>query len=150
MGKLLGRLLQPYWRMRRGLTMGAQGAVIDAEDCVLLVRHGYRPGWHFPGGGVEWGETVLQSLLRELDEETGIEPTATPALFGLYTNFTSFPGDHIALFAVKHWARRAWSPNREIVEAGFYSRDALPDDTTPGTRARLAEMFDGAPPSDVW
>ncbi len=130
--------------------MGAQGAVIDAEGRILLVRHGYRDGSHFPGGGVEWGETVLQSLLRELDEETGVEPTGVPPLFGLYANFTSFPGDHIALFAVRQWRRREWSPNREIVEAGFYERDSLPEDTTPGTRARLAEIFDGTPASDVW
>jgi len=38
----------------------------------------------------------------------------------------------------------------EIVDYGFFARDALPPDTTRGTRARLAELFDGAALSPRW
>ena len=34
-------------------------------------------------------------------------------------------------------------PNREIVAHGFFPLDALPPDTTKGTRARIAEVLNG-------
>ena len=38
-----------FWQTRaRVVTMGAQALVVDNERRVLLVRHGYRKGWHFP------------------------------------------------------------------------------------------------------
>jgi len=43
------------------MTLGAQGVVLDAENRVLLVRHGYRPGWFFPGGGV-FSHTVFTQV----------------------------------------------------------------------------------------
>ncbi len=41
-------------------------------------------------------------------------------------------------------------PDREIAETGFFPLDAPPPETTPATRARLAEIQNGLPPSPTW
>jgi ADP-ribose pyrophosphatase YjhB (NUDIX family) len=149
--RLLTAMFRPIWRMRRGTTLGAQGAVIDADGRVLLVRHGYRSGWWFPGGGVEWGETLIAALARELEEEVGVTLDAAPELHGIFSNFASFPGDHIAVFVVRQWTRREnYRKRGEIAEARMFARAELPERIDPGTRARLAEIFDDAMPSSLW
>lgn len=138
-------------RFRRGMTLGVRGAVFDAEGRVFLVRHGYTPGWHFPGGGVEKGETIHDALARELREEGALALDGAAELFGLYHNRIAAPRDHVALFICRRWhevgERR---PNLEIADSGFFAPGDLPAATTPATRRRLAEILDGAPPSAEW
>ena len=59
--------------------------------------------------------------------------------------------DHVVVFVVRAF-RQEGKPRHpaEIVDYGFFARDALPPDTTRGTRARLAELFDGAALSPRW
>lgn len=151
MHRLAGKILRPFWRVTRGLTLGAQGIVLDDKGHVLLVRHGYRPGWHFPGGGVEWNETIVDALGRELHEETGVEVSGAPQLHGIFTNFTNFPGDHIAVYVVRDWQQRQVpAPNKEIREQKFVAPNDLPDGLVAGAHNRLKEYFDGEMVSATW
>jgi ADP-ribose pyrophosphatase YjhB (NUDIX family) len=149
--RLVSRIITFGALFQRPMTLGVRGLVVDAEDRVLLVRHTYVPGFYLPGGGVESGETMLQALTRELQEEGGVHILSAPALHGVYLNRRISPRDHVALYVVRHFhCDGPRAPDHEIAEAGFFPLDALPEGVTPATRARLAEVLDGEPVSPYW
>lgn len=147
----LRRVFHLYWRFARGMTLGARGLVIDARGRVFLIQHSYVSGWHLPGGGVEVGETFLDALRRELMEEGRIELTADPELHGIFLNSHVSPRDHVAIYVVRQFRQdRPPLPNREIVASGFFDVAELPEETTIGTRLRIAEVLHGEPRRATW
>ena len=148
----LRRIFHLYWRLARGMTMGVRAVVLDGDDKVFLVKHSYVSGWYLPGGGVEVGETLLESLRRELMEEGRIELVGEPVLHGVFFNAHVSRRDHVAVYVIRHFRQdRLPEPNHEIVECGFYDAGALPADTTAGTRLRIAEVLGGtAPIATTW
>ena len=145
------RLAHLSFLVTRPMTLGVRGIVLDAASAVMLVRHSYVPGWHLPGGGVEAGETCEAALARELQEEANVIVEPPTSLHGLLFNAHASRRDHVAVYVVRRFrvtAERA--PDREILEARFFAREALPADATPATRARLAEIFEGRPAAALW
>ncbi|BBB01704.1 putative ATP/GTP-binding protein [Actinacidiphila reveromycinica] len=57
----------------RAETVAAGVLLFDDADRVLLVDPTYKPGWEFPGGIVERGESPSRAGHREVAEELGIE-----------------------------------------------------------------------------
>lgn len=133
------------------MTLGVRGIVLDGRGHVLLLRHTYTPGWHFPGGGVEKGETAAVSLTRELLEEAGVVAEAAALeLISIHANHAFFPNDHVLLYRVSRWTQGQATSRGEIAETGFFDPRDPPEGTSKGTARRLAELFSGAPRSESW
>ncbi|MBR0554282.1 8-oxo-dGTP diphosphatase MutT [Ciceribacter sp. L1K23] len=76
----------------RKILLVAACALVDSDGRILLSQ---RPEgkalaglWEFPGGKVEPGETPEETLVRELDEELGIQtkiPCLAPLTFASHT-----------------------------------------------------------------
>lgn len=143
-------LIHARARWSRGLTLGVRGLVRDGEGRVLLLRHTYTPGWHMPGGGVERGETGEQALAREMVEEAGVELIGRPALRSMHCTGPSFRGDHILFFEIGDWRAVPATSRGEIHAVEWFAPDALPSETTRGTRARIAEALSDAAPDVMW
>jgi ADP-ribose pyrophosphatase YjhB (NUDIX family) len=165
---VISRILRPYWRLTRGMTLGVRGVIVRdkggsegategsggftaGEPEVLLIRHGYLPGWNFPGGGVEWRETLLTALAREVEEESGVVITGAPYLHGIFANLHPMPSDHVAVYVIRQWEQpHVPAPNFEIAEQCFFPISALPGDMSFGARQRIGEIFHGTPVAEHW
>jgi 8-oxo-dGTP pyrophosphatase MutT (NUDIX family) len=94
---------------------------------------------------------LLEALRRELAEEGSIELAGEPVLHAVYFNPVYSRRDQVALYVIREFRQTGQPvPDREIVDHGFFPVDALPEGTTAGTRARLAEVLDGVRTAEVW
>ena len=149
--RVAGHVLRAYWRLRRPRTFGVRAVVTDSAGRIALVRHSYLPGWYLPGGGVDKREGADAAIRRELREEVALDVAIT-GLVGVYHNLAQGKDDHVVVYAARipdPAALRAADP-REIVEAAWFAPDALPADTSPATRRRIADALAGGGVSGAW
>ncbi|MFW9889485.1 MAG: NUDIX domain-containing protein [Candidatus Thorarchaeota archaeon] len=81
--------------MYRNPSPAVDVAVIDGNN-LLLVKRGKNPfkdRWALPGGFVEYGETVENTAVREVLEETGVQITLE-AILGVYSDPKRDPRGH--------------------------------------------------------
>lgn len=87
---LVSEALASYRIRQRQRT--AAYAYVVRDGSILLTRTSDLapdPGtWHLPGGGIDHGETPVDTVRRELGEECGLEGTATELLTVLDHHFT--------------------------------------------------------------
>lgn len=134
------------------MTLGARAVVENEAGQVLLVRHTYTKGLFLPGGGVEHGETVYDSMRRELEEEGGVRLTDEATQIGIFSNHHIMRNDHVILYKVEagSWAKCGDPIGREISEIVWCDPQNPPEDTSPATRRRLEELFGGVEASEHW
>ncbi|HLL61307.1 MAG TPA: NUDIX hydrolase [Candidatus Nitrosocosmicus sp.] len=85
----------------RGLTIDA---IIIQDNKIVLIKRGLKPAkgqWALPGGHVEWDETVEDTVIKEVKEETGLDITSMN-LFNVYSKPDRDPKQKITIvYAVK-------------------------------------------------
>ncbi|MCB0061512.1 MAG: NUDIX domain-containing protein [Caldilineaceae bacterium] len=87
--------------MQRGIDyigVGVGALIVDAEGRLFLAQRGVqakneRGLWEFPGGSVEFGETLTTALQREMAEEFGIE-IAVGELLDIVDHILPAEGQH--------------------------------------------------------
>lgn len=88
--------------MKRGVDyigVGIGAIIINNEGKYLLAKRGRkakneRGKWEFPGGGIEFGDTMHDTIKREMMEELGIE-------IEIFDHLP--PIDHIIPYDNQHW-----------------------------------------------
>lgn len=88
--------------------------------------------WEFPGGKVEAGESPEQALVRELDEELGIQATIGAEITAIRHNYRNGGSIHIQFFIVESFTGELrnvvfqdmqWSTFDRLPEYDFLAAD---------------------------
>lgn len=148
--RLITRIVHTWFAFTRSMTLGVRAACFDADGRVFLLRHSYVPGWHMPGGGVERGQTAEEALRRELMEEGNLEVEGGLELRAVYFNPRTSKRDHVVFYRCQVRQLTPKLPDMEILEAGFFALDDLPNGVTAATRRRLNEIAGIEEPDSVW
>jgi ADP-ribose pyrophosphatase YjhB (NUDIX family) len=71
--------------MPNSLIPAASAIVVNANNEILLNRRSDNDLWSVPGGAMELGESILQTVVREVKEETGLD-VRPGRVTGIYTD----------------------------------------------------------------
>ncbi|MCO8277389.1 NUDIX domain-containing protein [Actinoplanes sp. TRM 88003] len=109
--------------------------VFDHDGRVFLARRGPAARnevglWEFPGGMVDFGETLAAAVVREFDEEYGLVVEVT-GLIGV--------SDHILPAEGQHWVSPSYTARQvggiptirepaKCTEIGWFRLDSLPEE----------------------
>jgi 8-oxo-dGTP pyrophosphatase MutT (NUDIX family) len=118
--------------------VGVSGAVLDDAGRVLIVQRREPQRWELPGGALELGEPLLDGLVREVREETGllVEPLR---LTGVYQNLRLGP---VALAFACRVLSGSEQATAETSGWSWTSRDDVPDLMPPARALRALDALD--------
>lgn len=71
--------------------VAAGGFVTNENDEILLVKTRRDGHWVFPGGQIEVGENLIDGVIREVKEESGMDVTVSH-LVGVFSNTATYEG----------------------------------------------------------
>ena len=100
------------------------------EDKILLIKrknNPYKNKWALPGGFVEYGERVENTVVREVLEETGLK-TTVKEIIGVYSDPNRDPRGHtITIVYLLDFINGELKSGDDAADAKFFNLDDLPD-----------------------
>jgi 8-oxo-dGTP diphosphatase len=124
--------------------VGVGAMVFDDQGRVFLAQRGPKARnevgrWEFPGGTVEFGETLAAAVVREFAEEYGMTVEVT-ALIGV--------ADHILPAEGQHWVSVSFTATHvagtpsirepeKCTKIGWFTPDNLPPDLSEAAQQTL-------------
>lgn len=126
----------------------AVGGIVENEQGHILLVKTQHGGWVFPGGQVEASENLMDALIREIKEESGID-VAVSCLIGVYSNtaihkwhdgVTDIPTKVILDFMCQPMGGELCT-SEETSESRWIEKDKVLD-TAPAIRARYQAYLD--------
>jgi 8-oxo-dGTP pyrophosphatase MutT (NUDIX family) len=120
---------------------GAAAAILDDRGRLLLVKENYdRRRYSLPGGAVEADETLLETVVRETREETGLT-VRVEHVIGVYRLENGFTA---TLFRCSIANGEPVRPESgEIAEVGWFGPEEVPDPTSNLLHHALDDIVEG-------
>lgn len=131
--------------------VGASALILDETgERVLLTRRTDNGRWCLPGGRMDPGESLAETCVREVREETGLEVEVV-RLVGLYSSpdvLVEYADGNRRQIVAAHFLVRILGGelglSDETTEAGYFSRGELEAlDLMEHHRPRIADSFAG-------
>jgi ADP-ribose pyrophosphatase YjhB (NUDIX family) len=98
------------------------------DGTIVLIRRRDNGLWSLPGGMVDWGEDIPNTVERELKEETGLDLIKITRLVGVYSAPDRDPRIHSICVVVEAEVQGSMSvqDTLEVMEIQAFSLDSLP------------------------
>ncbi len=133
------------------LRLGVGVVIRDDRNQILLERRSDCGWWGLPGGSLEVGETITQTAMREVKEETGLEIEII-RLVGVYSNpeerIVRYPdrpdGLQIIDVVVEGTVRGGdLTCSEESLELRYFDSQHLPMELIPPSQQPITDVFQG-------
>ena len=138
------------------LVPGASAIVVNDEGKILVLRRTDNARWALPGGAMDIGESIAQTAIREVREETGLEVEPV-SIVGVYSDpqhvFAYDDGEVRQQFSVCMACRITGGSVRtseESCEVAFLTPDEIDSlDMHESIRLRIGHYLEGRPRSVI-
>lgn len=119
------------------------------EGKLLMIRESENASgkWELPGGGLDFGESILEAFAREVEEEMGMKVTKMSSA-PVYTWTWKYTGKreldwfYVCVLAYREeFVDLNFIPTEECEEIKFFSKDELKTLDTNGQMVPLPEIF---------